>query len=67
MIEIHKDESPLAGFDILFKLHYVTDVKFATTLKFFYNFIETYFYKTNTTVMSSVQSLNTSLKNVKID
>ncbi|XP_051175676.1 uncharacterized protein LOC127290898 [Leptopilina boulardi] len=67
MIEIHKNESSLAKFDILFKLQFAANVEFAKSLRFFYNFIETYFYKTNTDVLSSVQSLHTSLKNVNIN
>ncbi|XP_051168709.1 uncharacterized protein LOC127286352 [Leptopilina boulardi] len=43
MIEIHKNENPLTGIDLLFKLHYVTNVEFSKSLSFFYNFIEMYF------------------------
>ena len=66
MIEVEKNASPLVAFDLLFKLHYVTNVKFADSLPFFYNFIETYFYKTNKTTMSSVKSFYSSLKNLNL-
>ena len=65
-IEVEKKASPLIAFVLLFKLHYVTNMKFADSLPFSYNSIKTYFYKTNNTTMSSIKLFHSSLKDMNL-
>ncbi len=52
--------------DILFKSHYVFNVKFAQPLIPFYNFMETFIYKINLqNVRASVDALHTTLIHLK--
>ena len=61
-IQFSDRASPISAFDLLYKLHYVLNDHFATSLTFFYNFIESYLYKTKKNIKNSVRSLETVLK-----
>ncbi|XP_043473716.1 uncharacterized protein LOC122505901 [Leptopilina heterotoma] len=65
LIEIDSNAHPITAFDILFKIHFVTNVEFADSLFFFYNFIEYYVYKRQVTLKNSVASMHSSLNNFK--
>lgn len=54
---------PIAAFDMLFKLYHVLQVCYPTTLKNFFNFLETYIYRTGTRPLSSVSSLHINISN----
>ena len=57
----------LNAVDILFKLHYVADVHFAPSLKFFYIFLETMVYEVGgVAAFPSVKALRISLLNTKL-
>jgi len=54
------------AFDLLYKLHYVTNASYATTLKYFYHFMDFFVYKLSSRNLPSVTNLHTQLKNVVI-
>ncbi|XP_051164505.1 uncharacterized protein LOC127283579 [Leptopilina boulardi] len=65
LIEMDSNAHPIIAFDILFKIHFITNVHFSNSLFFFYNFVEHYVYKGQVIVKNSVASLHSSLNNFK--
>lgn len=63
IVQIEKKANGINAFDLLFKFHFVFNIHFANSLKYFYNFMEYYLYKTTTTALGSVTSLMISLEN----
>lgn len=63
IIATHKDNIATA-FDLLFKCHFVFDVQYNDNLKYFFQFIQSYFYKIELgEITSRIREIRTKFEN----
>lgn len=64
IIPTHKDNNIITAFDLLFKCHFVFDVQYNEHLKFFFQFIQSYFYKIELEgITSRMREIRTKFEN----
>lgn len=59
--------TPIAAFDLLFKLYQVLHVSYPPSLINFYNFIENFIYRINENPSNTASSLHINICNVEVD